>query len=296
MNNFLKIIFSIVVLMFIASCGNQTEDDQFETSKKDNTEEHSGVGKKVNKEYSNLDDDIIKELPNKVELSYESVELSKLNKNEPTDSMELVSSISLGDIENKKISLNVYKETNENNQCGESHETLSFLEFNGDEYQINECTSKSLLADDHKEDAIYLINHKFNSNQKLLLSGIELSANGPGRMLYLMYDMDSNEWLTFEDWGFPLLEDIDESNNITFLNQFPGLHFEGPDVNIYRWHHGKFERSIKISKAMGLSSKLISAIRLEQNVFNVLVQLEDEKQLSAEYKYEEGKLVKVNNK
>ncbi|WP_188206868.1 hypothetical protein [Alkalibacillus aidingensis] len=307
---FLLIIFLAVLL---SSCGSQTDSDlsQSDPSQPDNSEEaldeedndheDDHANDPLNEDSNNhsndqTNKDSIQELPNQVELSYESVELTHLDQNEPTNSMELIDSLPLGDIEDEQVTLNVYQETNESHACGNAHETLSFLEVNGDVFQINECTSDRMLEDQPEEEqAVYLLDHRFNSEQHILHSAIELSANSPGRMLYLIYDTNDDKWLAFEDWGSPMIEGLAESNDILFANQFQGAHLEGPDLNFYRWNHGNLERSINISETLGIPSNLFSEIKLEGNAINALVHLESEEQLSAEYNYKQGELVKVNN-
>jgi hypothetical protein len=66
----------------------------------------------------------------------------------------------------------------------------------------------------------------------------------------LVYDLNNEEWLEFENWGAPQVIDLDSDGQKEFLIQFHGLHLHTPDVNIYRWHNGRLERGTSLQSAL----------------------------------------------
>lgn len=238
------------------------------------------------------------DLPEVVEVSFGTVEVSKLTEGGPKQTWEYIKPISLSTIEDKSVTLHVYNETDPDRQYGLS--TVSLLEYDGKMYELNDCTSASFLADNPEEDgSLYIMQHLFaaQGKQQILHSSIELVANGPGRMLYIMYDITEDKLLTFEDWGIPYLVDLEQAGEFFLVVQFPGLHMHSPDVNIYRWINGQFEKSQSLKESLGMDNQQNYLQFDECSVmFIAYVLLDEESQDFAEihYWYENGKLIRIN--
>jgi hypothetical protein len=258
-------------------------------------EQQNGNGK-------NDEENTIDQLPNKVDLSFNHVELIELEPGEEQESWEYIQSISLGEIKNKEVTLHAYKEKNEDNICSFSYESVSLIEYDGIFYKLdNKCTSTTVLdSENNNDDSIFLLQQQYkneNSNQ-ILQAGIELAANGPGRMLFIIFDVANEKWLAFEDWGIPYLRDLDNSSELEFVIQFPGLHMDWPDVTIYRWNNGTFEMSSKLKEALEMDNHNQNAVNYKlvdgepRIVVSILTGKSEQIYKEIEYLYNNGTLYK----
>ncbi len=236
-----------------------------------------------------------------VELSFKPVELAELEEGKPLDSWELIKSIPLGEMHKKEVTLHIYRETDSNNICS-SYGKTALLEYDGKTYVINECVSDSLLSENVWEyQAAYLLPHTFVSDDgQILHATIELFANGPGQMLYIFYDRFNGRWLTFWDWGYPILVDLDSSGDVKLVNQFAGLHMHWPDATIYRWNNDILESSISLKYVLGIGDQGWNEVSLEEAgegaTFHALAVIDQNQQLyeTATYRYEDGNLFKID--
>jgi hypothetical protein len=233
--------------------------------------------------------------PNVAEVSFQPLELNELLEGKQRENWDYIKSIPLTVVNEKDVTLHVYKDIDANGLCKDS--TVTLLEYDGKTYELNECTSERLLQENLEEiGALYIIDHLFEDQerQQIVLSSIELLANGPGRMMYVVYDILEEKFLTFEDWGTPFISDLKEEEPFLVI-QFPGLHMHSPDVNLYRWINGQFEKSQSLKEALGLSNQQGYIEFNEITKFFIAyspLDTDDQEFLEVQYKYESGKLVK----
>ncbi|MCH1627868.1 hypothetical protein [Fredinandcohnia quinoae] len=244
----------------------------------------------------------ISQLPHVVKISFTPLEFEPLVPEVMKVSLEPIQSVPLGSIKNKSITLHVYDVTDQNSICSASYQTVSLIEFDGKIYQLPDCTSTILRKDDTEvENAAHRLQQlQINENQKqIIVAGVELAANGPGRTLYIVYDLNVNELLSFEDWGKSLVIDLDNSGDLEFVNQSPGLHMQSPNVTVYRWVNGKIEKGMDLKRVLEITNHSQNEVLLVSNdqnfIFevNLLTDMETQTYESIRYKFESGNLRKI---
>jgi hypothetical protein len=119
--------------------------------------------------------------------------------------------------------------------------------------------------------------------------------------MYFIYDLTNHKWLSFGVWGIPHMVDLDSDGVNEFVNQFPGLHLSWPDVTIYRWNQGRLEGSASLKGALNISDNShneVSILEKEDKVLFDVVIVTDQHEflMNAKYKYENGKIVRVDEK
>lgn len=239
--------------------------------------------------------------PDVVELNFKPVDLEELEKGKPQDSWEFIQSIPFGEMQKKEVALHIYQVTDTDHICS-SRGNIGLLEYSGETYMIGHCISDSLLSENLWEyQSAYILPHTFVSEegQTILHATIELFANGPGQMLYIFYDTKNGRWLTFWDWGYPFLVDLDSSGDIVLVNPFAGLHMHWPDATIYRWNNGVLESSYNLKSVLGIDDQNWNEVSLQEKdnaaIFDVIAILDQQSQQvkNAVYRYENGKLHKI---
>jgi len=285
----LILLLFLAFLLLITSCG--TSDIQLIEPVQTDREEGEAMALQR----------VIESLPDSVELSFTPIQARILEEGRPKKRLELIQVVSLGSVGGENVSIQVYKESDESKTCGLQDETISFLNHKGHTYRIQECTSSNFTYEDAKKNIHYFIldqAYEYESRKQIFHAGLELAANGPNRILYLLYDVTESKWFSFEDWGIPYLQDLDKSGDIEIVNQFPGQHMSWPDVTIYRWHEGVFERSNLFKESLQIPIEYISAITYNQDemVFEVTVMNQNLNQLAAVYRYEKGNFIRVGKR
>lgn len=241
----------------------------------------------------------ITQLPDRVDLSFTPLELEGLERGEKLKSWEPLKSISLGSIKGKSITLHVFDETNQDNLCSASYETVSLVEFNGNTYKLPDCTSASLKEKKLKQALFTSKDLKQKNHEQIIVAGVELAANGPGRMLYMVYDSSGQNLWSFEDWGLLKVVDLDHSGEKEFINQFQGLHMQFPDVTIYRWENGTIYKSLSWKKVLSINNHNQNTVSLvtksNQYIFDVriLTDYQSRTYQNVKYRYENGELQKI---
>ncbi len=124
------------------------------------------------------------------------------------------------------------------------------------------------------------------------LGSIGLFANGPGRMLHLLFDREEQRWKAFEDWGIPYVKDLDRDGMSEILVQFEGLHLNGPNVNVYSFSEDNgLERASVVTEKEAQGRRLAAQVNREPSVWTIEVGEEHESGFrSREYRYEQKKL------
>jgi hypothetical protein len=272
-----------LMILLLTACSIQSNNIPFEKQKQEATNTPESA------------ETVAFDPPNVAEVSFQPLKLNELLEGEERGNWDYIKSIPLTVVNEKDVTFHVYKDLDPNGLCKDS--TVTLLEYDGKPYELNECTSERLLQEDPEElGALYIIDHFFEDQerQQIVLSSIELLANGPGRMMYIVYDNSQEKFLTFEDWGTPFISDLEEGKPFLVI-QFPGLHMHSPDVNLYRWINGQFEKSQSLKEALGLSNQQgYIEFNESSRLFIAYSPLDtdDQEFIDVQYKYENGKLVK----
>lgn len=238
------------------------------------------------------------QLPEKARLSFTPINLKEFLKADEQENWELENSIHLGDINGKGVRIQVYEVNKQEERCGAQYQSISLLHYNGQTFGFYECTSNHLK--EFEEKAIYKINKQIG--ELTIVGGIELSANGQGRMVYVLYDNREHKFVSFEDWGVPHLIDLDNDGSVEFISQFEGSHLNNQDVSIYRWNDNRIEKSEQTKKALNIDGhpqdKVQLQLKTNKPLFNVsvLTDQEDHTYLHVWYRYVRGELQKQEKK
>jgi hypothetical protein len=229
--------------------------------------------------------------PLSVNLVFNPIQLEQLTEGKPDKNWELLKEIPFGEVRQQKIVLYIYQEPKKpDDPSAYKHAIIRFQNKN---YPIPNLISTDLSETPMAEHStMFLLQHTFSyhDNQLVLLGGIELEANGPGRVAYIMYDIVKNIWVTFEDWGKPSFVDLDSDGVDEFVIQFEGLHLNFPDVTVYTWNRGIIEVSNSIKTAV-LGSKM-SNYAILGNDKKISIGDNSIDEPGAQYIYEKGKLLK----
>jgi len=230
----------------------------------------------------------------------ESVELEPIT---PVASWELLSTLTIGYYSGEPISLEIYRPTGSEEVCTFSHEAIGILVYRGQPLRLPECVPNDLADDAALSDAVIWLGHEYRSGgQHIYLHGtIALAANGPGRIGILYQDVTLGRWYMIGDWGKPMLADMDGDAAHELVLQFEGLHLSWPDVTIYRWHQGSWERSDRVAQLLDVPEQTIHLARLVQASGRFAIELQVflnpdlETPVSARYAYQGGILTRLND-
>lgn len=241
------------------------------------------------------------EFPKSVKLLFEHAEITELTKEKVRESWEYIKTIPFGQIDGEQIALAVYKEHDDGAVCGSSYERIVLLEYKKEKYRYNDCFSTSLEAEHPEEqNALFLLGDKQEGRDSTLSvhGAAELSANGPGRMVYFYFNARQGRWFGFEEWGYPGAVDFDDDGTSELVIQFPGLHLAWPDITIYHWNGHVIEKSLSIKRALGLPNISYSQATLDSrdhrmNVVAVM-SIEPARNKMASYQYQNGELVRMD--
>ncbi len=281
----INIVMIGLIFFILTACGNQSTINPSAKQK----EETPTTSTPETNETASFDP------PEVANISFHPLELIELLEGEPLESWEYVKSVPLSLLIEKDITLHVYKDTDPNSLC--YYSTVSLLEYDNKTYKLNECTSDSFLQKSPEEiGAFYILEHTFIGQEKRLIfhSSFELFANGPGRMQYIVYDVSEEKLLTFEEWGIPIITDL-EVDEKSLVIQFPGLHMHSPDATIFRWHNEQLERSQSIKDALGLTYQQDYIQFIDDKSLFIAYSALDRfsvEFVEIQYRYENGKLVK----
>jgi hypothetical protein len=227
--------------------------------------------------------DLKSSFPSSVDLSFKPLQMDQLKEDKPKKEWALTKEIPFGEVKQQKIVLDIYQETiNMNNSTAKIH---AMVQFNNTFYLIQDELMEIPTVE---HSTMYLLQHKL-SDKFILLGGIELFANGPGRIAYIVYDIVHDKWLTFENWGKPQFVDLDSDGEDEFVIQFEGLHSSFPDLTIYTWYKGNIEGSESVKSAvMGRSVAGYAKLGIDKKITISTVK-ED---ALAKFAYDKGRLLK----
>ncbi|MBW7473924.1 hypothetical protein K0T92_04150 [Paenibacillus oenotherae] len=239
--------------------------------------------------------------PKSVKLQFQPVEISELSKEQAGGTWEHTQTIPFGEIDGEPVLLEVYKTHDEEALCGLSYERVVLVEYKKEKYRYQDCFMGS-LEEEHPEQhaALFLLGYKHEENRdstRIVHGAVELSANGPGRMVYFYFDVGQGRWYGFEDWGFPRVVDLDGDGTAELVNQFQGLHMSWPDVTVYRWTNRSLEKSPPLKSALGVPNASYSTAMLDDQArinITAVMNVEHEYNVTASYRYNDGELKRVD--
>jgi hypothetical protein len=224
--------------------------------------------------------------PLTVNLDIKPLQMAQITEGKPEKDWELIKEIPFGEVKQQKIVLNIYQEPKKPDTT--STYIHAMVRFHGTNLGIRD---ELMEVPTVEHSTMFLLQHTFSDhdNQLVLLGGIQLFANGPGRVAYVMYDSLKNKWYTFEDWGKPRFVDLDSDGVDEFVIQHEGLHTHPPDITIYIWNKGIIEASESIKSAV-LGGTDTSYAKLGDDKKITIGEVISQEE--ARYIYDNGKLLK----
>lgn len=174
-------------------------------------------------------------------------------------------------------------------------------------WEYKECLSATIVETEEPlhNGTVILMDPTNDSNdaRRTLHGAIELGANGPGLMLYVIYDHDEESWWGLDEWGTPVIVNLDGDGSSEIVSQFNGLHMHWPDVTIFRLREQDLERSNSVKNALMLPNFSFSSATFtsvgngnEIMVSAVLTDgMDDGHAQTARYRYAARGLVKVSD-
>ena len=128
------------------------------------------------------------------------------------------------------------------------------MNLQGKIYVISNVSLDLLV--DKAVNNIVVFNQTFSSDSKdyYFLGGVELFANGPGFILYIVYDFSQKTWYTFDQWGSPSFKDLDADGQDEFVIEFQGMHLQLPDVTVIHMKNGNLQQSAPFADTLAEES------------------------------------------
>ncbi|QGQ96736.1 hypothetical protein EHS13_18550 [Paenibacillus psychroresistens] len=230
--------------------------------------------------------------PDSVDLLFNPVEMQSVTEGKLDKSWELLKVIPFGEIDHHKVEIYTYHVPKKAEDLFEVNR--AFIKFQEKYYLINDPISNDLAYfPQYEHSTVFLLQHTFSylDNQLVMIGGIEVEANGPGRVDYLMYDLQKKTWFIFSDWGKPQFIDLDSDGEDEFVIQFEGLHLAWPDVIIYNWNKGKLEVSQSLKQTIMGDESIQSFANLEANKTIAFGEVRENGSI-LHYSYHNKKLIK----
>jgi hypothetical protein len=192
-----------------------------------------------------------------VAMSFQPVELSPLEQVKVKDSWKQTKTQPFGQMNGEPVSLSVYQEEDEAAMCSSSYERIVLLEYKKQKFRYEGCGSTSLESEHPEQDQASVILNAASPDEgssSIILGAVDSGVNGPGLMVYYVYDKDEDRWYGFNRWGLPSVDDLDGDGTKELIIQFEGLHLHPPDVSIGRWNGKQLEISPTVTEQLGLPS------------------------------------------
>ncbi|NOU67068.1 hypothetical protein GC096_23785 [Paenibacillus sp. LMG 31461] len=255
---------------------------------------------------SNTAPPVAEAFPQTVNLSFQPIQLSQLQIGKPQAEWASVRSLSFGAFQGKPIELTIYQQPKDEASLLPQQLDIE-INLQGKTYLISNVSLD--LLDKEAVNNTVVFNQTYSSGSKdyYFLGGIELFANGPGLMLYIVYDFSQKAWYTFDQWGSPSFKDLDADGQNEFVIEFQGMHLQLPDVMIILMHNGNLQRSAAFADTLAeesswsadisdYKSKLYVKIskNLDPPSFEFYINDERFDSVLASYRYSQEKLERVH--
>jgi len=178
--------------------------------------------------------------PQILPLEFKPVPLSDLVEQEAEYNWEHLKTLQFGTFDGSPAFLHVYREAESSSDWDLLH---GVFEISEKRYLIPAELSNSLLEEENEfnRDRLRVLQYDFPAADGPfhILGAIELFANGPGKMTYLLFEREEGKWKGFEEWGIPYVHDLDGDNLEELIVEFPGLHLSPPNVALFTYSEGK---------------------------------------------------------
>ncbi|MFF2481475.1 hypothetical protein [Paenibacillus sp. NPDC058071] len=220
-----------------------------------------------------------------IELAFTPLQMNPLNKERPSRQWLLAGELPLGNVLDQPATLVLFGEDDQ--EISDTSPLHAMIRHNDDYYVL---PYELLGIPSIENSSLFLLNYSF-SERYLLVGGLELYANGPGLVGYVVYDIANGQWLTFDRWGKPQIIDLDSDGKEDFIIQFEGLHLSFPDLTIYAWSGEDIQESESVQVAVTGISKGYALLGSERKI--EIGTLESE--THALYVYREGKLIRISS-
>ncbi|NOV03797.1 hypothetical protein [Paenibacillus planticolens] len=253
----------------------------------------------------NIAPPIAEAFPQTVNLSFQPIQLSQLQVGKPQADWTSVRRLSFGAFQGKPIELTVYQKPKDEASLLPQELDIG-MNLQGKTYLISNVSHDLLL--DKAVNNIVVFNQTFSSGSKdyYFLGGVELFANGPGLMLYIVYDFSQKAWYTFDQWGSPSFKDLDADGQNEFVIEFQGMHLQLPDVTVIHMQNDNLQKSAPFADTLAEESSLSAGlsdyknkifVKLSKNLDPPSLEfyINDERfdSVLASYRYSQEKLERV---
>lgn len=235
-------------------------------------------------------------LKSTVDVNFQSIELLELEQVEVKDSWKLTKTQDFGQVNGESVVLSVYQEMDETAMCGSSYDRIVLLEYKKSLFKYEGCGSTSLESEHPELDQAYVkLNYQSTDEGSMIIVGtVDSGSNGPGLMVYYVYDAVQERWYGFDHWGLPSTLDLDGDGTEELVIQFQGLHASPPDISIGRWNGSELVVSPTVKTMLKLSSPYYSAATVEDRDIRVSIDPGEGngEAVSASYTYNAGRLTR----
>lgn len=230
-------------------------------------------------------------LPETLAIEYQPVSLSELVEEGPDNSWQHLKSIPFGTFSHEPVVLHVYKEA-------ESFHNRDILrgvfEIQRERYRVPDELSSTLLEEESEfnRNRLFLLQRNFPAEDGPyhLLGSFDLFANGPGRMMYLLHNRVDGKWKFFEEWGTPMVSDLDRDGNDELIVQFPGLHLSPPNVALFSLHGNQLEMA-SVTEQVSNGERMSTTLQQDTNPWRIRIGVGEVSVY--EYIYEDKKLIRA---
>src|SRR5690606_25227623 len=158
-------------------------------------------------------------LPDTLLLAFTPIELAELEQGEPASDWKYLNSIPFGTLDNAEIMLELYEQsTSDAVMQRDYHGILAFRE----QRFLIKNVSHSLKdkADLGCPEVCVMQRHFSNESPYELLGTVELFANGPGLLKFIVYDTVDQTLLSFDQWGSPGFYDLEVDGQDELVIEF----------------------------------------------------------------------------
>jgi len=233
--------------------------------------------------------------PDEIEIPFTPLQMETLYKGEPEPEWTSIGSMPFGKIGQDELTLEVYEEPPEKDWP--NHTAYNgILEWKEQRYLIREVSSDLLFKYEDSCQSVstcQFLSSFLGFKQYVLIGSLAPFGNGPGRMIYIVYDSVNDTFLTFDAWGVPGFIDLDGDGVDEFVIEFQGTGMNLPDLTIIRFNKGIIEVNYSIKGVLGGGSD--NAVYLQKDLKRPIIKLSNVWNESAptySFTYNNGKMIR----
>lgn len=230
--------------------------------------------------------------PQILPLEFKPVPLSDLVEQEAEYNWEHLKTLQFGTFDGSPAFLHVYREAESSSDWDLLH---GVFEISEKRYLIPAELSNSLLEEENEfnRDRLRVLQYDLPAADGPfhILGAIELFANSPGKMMYLLFEREEGKWKVFEEWGIPYVHDLDGDNLEELIVEFPGLHLSPPNVVLFTYSEAKhLETAWVVTEKLTNGRRVYATLSRDANPW--LIHIGDEDGGAYKYGYEDKKLIR----